>query len=153
MRLPARGIVFLKGSDSELWKDSKLNELTTMEQTTSDDTASSTLRVVKLYHVIIGRFIQDETDKQHRRDDYRQHVNWAIKIERGAKTLVACMIPILGVLVLYFVQDKGARLGVIVAFTAVFSVTLSVLATAAIKDIFSATAAFPAVLVVFVGTS
>lgn len=49
--------MYLKGSDSELWKDSKLNELMTMEQPTSDDTSSSTIRVVKLYHNIIGRFI------------------------------------------------------------------------------------------------
>lgn len=68
--------------------------------------------------------------------------NGAIKVVRGAKTLVACMIPILGIVVLYFVKDQGARLGVIAAFTAIFSVTLSAFTPAAMKDIFSATSAY-----------
>ncbi|CAI6029845.1 unnamed protein product [Clonostachys chloroleuca] len=151
MRRPTRGNMYLKGSDSELWKDSKLNELMTMEQPTSDDTSSSTIRVVKLYHNIIGRFIHDEPDEQHMKNTIVYTNNGAIKVVRGAKTLVACMIPILGIVVLYFVKDQGARLGVIAAFTAIFSVTLSAFTPAAMKDIFSATAAFSAVLVVFVG--
>ncbi|VUC29070.1 unnamed protein product [Clonostachys rosea] len=141
MRRPTRGNMYLKGSDGELWKDAKLNELMTMEQPTSDDTSTSTIRVVKLYHSIIGQFIHDEPDEQHMKNTIVYRNNGAIRVVRGAKTLVACMIPILGIVVLYYVKHQGARLGVIAAFTAIFSVTLSTFTPAAIKDIFSATAA------------
>ncbi|CAG9954351.1 unnamed protein product, partial [Clonostachys rosea f. rosea IK726] len=54
MGRPTRGNMYRKSSNSELWKDVKLNELMTMEHSTNNDAPSSTIRVFKLYHSIIG---------------------------------------------------------------------------------------------------
>ncbi|KAI9834099.1 MAG: hypothetical protein M1819_003384 [Sarea resinae] len=54
---------------------------------------------------------------------------------------------------LYYVRHEGARLGMIAAFTVVFAGTLSILTNARRAEVFGATAAYAAVLVVFVSGS
>jgi hypothetical protein len=89
---------------------------------------------------------------------------------RLGKAVAASLMPIVSIVILYFVKPLAARLGIIAALTAVFSLTLCHFTSASIKDVFSATAAyvsrisraradadirarFSAVLVVFVGTT
>lgn len=57
------------------------------------------------------------------------------------KALTASMLPIVSIVILHFVKETGARLGVIAALTAVFSLTLCYFTSASINSIFSATAA------------
>jgi hypothetical protein len=103
---------------------------------------------------------------------YEDHT--VLRVLQAVKALVACMLPIIGIVVLNAVKDMSARLGIIAAFTAIFSLALCYMTSAGLKDIFSATAAcvpccsipvlpktdskssfssFSAVLVVFVGTT
>ncbi|KAF1348614.1 hypothetical protein BDV97DRAFT_390412 [Delphinella strobiligena] len=66
---------------------------------------------------------------------------------------ISSLLPTLVILVLYFVKRTLLRLGLIIIFTATFSVLLSIFTTGKRVEIFSATAAFTAVEVVFVGTA
>lgn len=63
---------------------------------------------------------------------------------------VAALLLIGPIIVLYFVTDPDARLALVVAFIVLFAIGLGV-STGATRDaIFAATAAYTAVLVVFV---
>jgi hypothetical protein len=55
--------------------------------------------------------------------------------------------------VLYFVERMLTRIGLVILFTATFSVTLSLFTQAKKVEIFSATATFAAVEVVFIGST
>lgn len=77
----------------------------------------------------------------HLRNSIIYHDRGVLRAIRNVKTIVACMLPIVGILVLNTVKNMSARLGIIAAFTALFSTALSYLSTATVKDIFSATAA------------
>lgn len=56
------------------------------------------------------------------------------------------------VLVLYFVNSMLIRIGLVILFTTIFSVALALFTGAKKIEIFSATAAFAAVEVVFIGS-
>ncbi|TKA79572.1 hypothetical protein B0A49_02999 [Cryomyces minteri] len=62
--------------------------------------------------------------------------------------LLASLLPAISIIVLYFVQNMLARLGAIMAFSAVFAFTLAVFTKATRIEIFAATAAFASVQVV-----
>lgn len=51
---------------------------------------------------------------------------------------------------LYFVHSDGARLGMIAAFTVLFALSMALFTNARRAETFAATAAYAAVLVVFV---
>lgn len=54
------------------------------------------------------------------------------------------------IVTLYFISKQSARLGMIAAFTSFFALTVGLLTDARRVEIFGATAAYTAVLVVFV---
>lgn len=56
-------------------------------------------------------------------------------------TLLSSLIPIAAIIVLSFVKNMTARLGAVCAFTAVFSVSLSLVTQGKRIEIFAATAA------------
>lgn len=160
MGRPTMGNMFLTGDDSEIWNESKLEQLVTMERSTQDGVSSSrsTMTLVKLYHQIIGRHIhvgfnylftslaantglQKEAQGDHLQNTIVYHEDGVFKLIRVSKALAACMLPIVGIVVLYIVKNMAARLGIIAGFTAIFSLTLCYFTSASIKDVFSATAA------------
>ncbi|KAN0119645.1 hypothetical protein V8E51_001853 [Hyaloscypha variabilis] len=75
------------------------------------------------------------------------------KVERVVDILVtvlASLIPIASILILYFVANTLDRLAITVAFTGIFAFSLTVTTRARRVEVFAATSAFAAVLVVFV---
>lgn len=68
-------------------------------------------------------------------------------------TALSSLLPVLAIVVLYIVQNMPARLGIIAGFSAGFSFLLSLITNADRVANFSATAAFAAVQVVFVGNN
>jgi hypothetical protein len=66
--------------------------------------------------------------------------------------LIAVLELVGAILGLYFVTDRGTRLGMISAFTILFALSLRCLTNARRGEIFGATAAYAAVLVVFVSS-
>lgn len=56
-------------------------------------------------------------------------------------TVLSSLLPTTSILILYMVQRPGARLAIIMGFTALFSLILTTLAKARRIDIFAATTA------------
>jgi hypothetical protein len=155
----------LIGSDSEIWSESPLHELISLGPSNQDAGSPTTTRLVTWYHSVIGRFLhvsslpklryfiwrpthshsfpspQREEKGEHVQNSviYREHA--VSRVIRGIKTLVACMLPVVGIVVLYIVESPSTRLGVIAACTAFFSLTMSSFTSASMTDIFTATAA------------
>jgi hypothetical protein len=65
-------------------------------------------------------------------------------------TLFAAVELIGAITILYFVQSPKARIGIIACFTSLFGISLCLLTNAKRGEIFGASAAYAAVLVVFV---
>ncbi|KAF8865145.1 hypothetical protein BDZ45DRAFT_721289 [Acephala macrosclerotiorum] len=63
-------------------------------------------------------------------------------------TVVASMIPLVSIVILYYIRNLGARLGVLCACTLLFSTSLAVVTKARRIEIFACTAAFASVQVV-----
>jgi amino acid permease len=70
-----------------------------------------------------------------------------------ASTILSSLIPAICTLALYFIDSALARMGALVAFTFLFSTTLSLITNVKRSECFGITAAFSAVLVVFVGNN
>ena len=51
------------------------------------------------------------------------------------------MLPVIAIVVLYYVDNMGRRLGIIGGFTAAFSVVLGLATNGALVDVFAASAA------------
>jgi len=60
--------------------------------------------------------------------------------------MVASLLPAISILALYFIHNMLARLGAIMAFSALFSFTLAIFTTAKRIEIFAATAAYVLIL-------
>lgn len=73
-----------------------------------------------------------------------------LKLTTKLTTLFACMLPMVAIGVLSVVDNLSYRLGLIAAFTAIFCVGLMTVAEVTRVQVFTATSAFLAVLVVFV---
>jgi hypothetical protein len=66
---------------------------------------------------------------------------------------IASLIPSISALALYFIHSSLDRLGAIIAFTFIFSMLLCLITNVKRSECFGITAAFSAVLVVFVGNN
>jgi hypothetical protein len=74
-------------------------------------------------------------------------------VANAVSTVLASMIPSLCTLILFYIRSPIGRMGALVAFTLLFSMTLSLVTNVTRAECFGITAAFSAVLVVFVGNS
>jgi len=64
--------------------------------------------------------------------------------------VVAAVLLVGSIVGLYFVTSDAAKLGMVAVFTAAFAVSVGLMTNARRAEIFAATAAYAAVLVVFV---
>lgn len=67
-------------------------------------------------------------------------------------TVLSCLLITLPVVALNYATSTDLRLGLIVLFTLIFSLSLAFMSDASRKEIFAATAAFVAVQAVYVGS-
>jgi hypothetical protein len=72
---------------------------------------------------------------------------WAVAV---ISIVLAAILLIGAITSLYFVTKPAARLGMIGAFTVLFALSVGVMTNATRAEVFTATAAYAAVLVVFV---
>ncbi|KAF2493057.1 hypothetical protein BU16DRAFT_551692 [Lophium mytilinum] len=94
---------------------------------------------------------EQDLSRQHSADrtgHYQErHVIWAVAI---ISTFIASVLLVGAIAGLYAVRSSKARLGMIGAFTALFALSVILLTNARRAEVFAATAAYAAVLVVFV---
>ncbi|PVH73066.1 hypothetical protein DL98DRAFT_501515 [Cadophora sp. DSE1049] len=77
--------------------------------------------------------------------------SWILHVTSILTTIVACLLPIVAIVVLSRVHTMGMILGLIALFNSVFAFGLALISSTSSRvEIFTATAAFSAVMVVFV---
>lgn len=103
------------------------------------------------FHKLIGHRFKKPFDAESGLYHYRKGNVRAISHLVGI--LLASLIPAASIFTLYFVPHMTDRLGVILAYSALFSICLGLFTTARRVEIFAATAAFASVQVVFVGST
>ncbi|KAK4040930.1 hypothetical protein C8A01DRAFT_15236 [Parachaetomium inaequale] len=155
MQRPSMGNVYLTGSDSKIWREPNLEDMITLAPKLPEDNfvTEFTIKLIQWYNKLLGRHIHKEETHEFLQNTIRYRDNETFRILKTLSTLVASLLPIAGIAVLYTIQSMPGRLGAVAGFTAVFSFLLSTITSASTKDVFSATATFAAVLVVFVGTT
>lgn len=105
---------------------------------------------------LLSRFLQDhwmfKTTSMTDQTEYikEKHVTW---VAAGISTAVAAILLLGAIVLLRLLQDENAQLGVIAMFTVLFAASVGVLTNARRAEIFASTAAYAAVLVVFVSSN
>lgn len=74
-------------------------------------------------------------------------------VAAAVSTVVAAILLLGAIILLRLLDQENAQLGVIAMFTVLFAVSVGVLTNARRAEIFASTAAYAAVLVVFVSSS
>ncbi|KAK0627629.1 hypothetical protein B0T14DRAFT_563413 [Immersiella caudata] len=155
MKRTDMGNVYLEGPDRHIWAKPNLEDLTCLAPPSPERALRSSfiLQANKLYNGIIGRHIHQSASQPYLGQTIHYTSRSAHLILKTIATVLACLLPISGIAVLYTINSMPARLGAVAGFTALFSMSMALLTSASIQQVFSATAAFAAVLVVFVGTT
>jgi hypothetical protein len=158
------GHFFLHGAESMVWDPAFRKDLTSLAVREGDEkdlfTRFIRVRALPLYHAILGqgykrplKITDPFTGDKQETPVYEYSDNMILAIVNSTSTTLASLVPALSSLALYFITDPLARVGAIVGFTFLFSVTLTIITKAKRVECFAVTAAFSAVLVVFVGNS
>ncbi|KAI1413409.1 hypothetical protein F5Y13DRAFT_189317 [Hypoxylon sp. FL1857] len=166
MQRPTLGRIQLFSCDRTTWQPFKdiEQDLLTFENSMMDEfTSLVTYTAVDVYHKVLGRYIHRKRSKKGDSilpltySDHRHTVTYShqaiVRFTRSLTVFLACMLPIGAIIFLYTVEDMTKRLTVIACLTGVFSVSMNVFTMATLSEIFAATAAFAAVLVVFLGAA
>ncbi|KAI0206579.1 hypothetical protein F4808DRAFT_454500 [Astrocystis sublimbata] len=156
---PTMGFIHIVSKDWRTWE--QCDDLITFEKSTMDRfTSLLTYTIVDIYHSLIGRHIHRARKSTILPLNYRDHrhtVTYSHKsisrFTQAFTVLIASTLPIAAIVVLYSVHDMVTRIGIIAASTGLFSTSMSLLTMASLQEIFAATAAYAAVLVVFLGTT
>ncbi|KAF2229072.1 hypothetical protein EV356DRAFT_456550 [Viridothelium virens] len=153
---PKMGSNFLVGHERTIWDDSNISDFVTIQPQQSDRDAFTFLlngALLTFYDRIYGHR-KTRPDSRYGAEDIREYDD--AKILRLSKVLsgtLSSLLPTLAILILYFVRRMIIRIALVIIFTGLFSMTLSLLTEAKRVEVFSATAAFAAVEVVFIGSS
>ncbi|MCJ1269864.1 hypothetical protein MMC22_009757 [Lobaria immixta] len=136
---PEGGDYFLQGREAEIWEsDADLIALSGRQAEKDLLTQLMSDRLVPWYHRYWGHRFKNGKDSNgvwHYEDaTFLPAVN-------AISTVLSSLLPTTSILVLYVVQRPGARLAIIMAFTALFSLILTTVAKARRIDIFAATTA------------
>ncbi|CZR56439.1 uncharacterized protein PAC_06327 [Phialocephala subalpina] len=150
------GNIYLHGSDSTTWSNTALrSDLVALKAQASDDMFYRWIydQVTNRFHRLLGHYFKDSRQEEELAGTVVYGEAYVRRLTKAVTTVLACMLPILSIVVLYLVQNMSKRLGIVTAFTAIFSTSLVVMTNAEMADIFAATAAYAAVQVVFIGTT
>ncbi|KAH8710008.1 hypothetical protein GQ44DRAFT_776845 [Phaeosphaeriaceae sp. PMI808] len=148
---------FLAGEEAKVWEDKELSEYVTLFPKDLENDAFSSLlagRVLDIYHAIFGYKNRKKYGIGSEDVDIRKYSSKRIgRVSNVVAATISSILPTLVILVLYFVKRMIVRIGLVILFTALFSVSLAIFTAARKVEIFSATAAFAAVEVVYIGSS
>ncbi|KAI1411525.1 hypothetical protein F5Y13DRAFT_191142 [Hypoxylon sp. FL1857] len=155
MKTPSMGNVYLLGSDSDVWDNFDAEELVCLKPNKANSLmarfCANTL--VKWYHHLLGhRFRKPDTLDIHQ-DTVFYSQEGVLRFSMLIGTVFASLLLVGSIVVLYSIDNMTTRLVIIGVFTATFSLGLGLLTNGKIVEIFSATAAFAAVQVVFVSST
>jgi hypothetical protein len=150
------------GVEAVVWNAEHVGDLTSIAMSSETADPLTTLlnrRILPWYHRLIGHkskrriYISDTfTDAKRKSPIIYYYSDKRVLLALNiCSTVLASMVPALSSVALYFIQREGAKMGAIVGFTFFFSVIIVLITPAKRIETFVATAAFAAVLIVFVG--
>lgn len=147
-----------------MWNDITEQDLTSLSlhQHKEDDPVTTFIRsrLLPLYHRAFGHrhkkpiSVPDPfTGVQQTMPVFYYSDRVILHLVNALSTMLASMVPAICPLALYFIASPLARLGAIIGFTFLFSAVLTLITNVERSQCFGITAAFSAVLVVFVGNN
>lgn len=147
---------FLRGFDQETYKSEDLSEDLIAAGHSPDDDPFTKYWLPKItiaWDAMIGKRLKKEEETNQGAVEYNW--KWPLRVISFSATLIACMLPVGAVFALQAVpaEPETTRLGVFAGFTAGFVILMKTFTRAKRSEIFAATAAFAAVIVVFIGTN
>jgi len=134
---------YLLGRDSQIWEEpAHRGDLMSLDPSGGEDamTVWISANLVAPFHTVLGKHLVKPSDSVAGLYNYSDRA--ITKISSLIATVLSSVLPIVGVIVLYFVADTLARIGIIAAMTALFSCCLALLTAAKKSEIFAATAAY-----------
>ncbi|KAF2741505.1 hypothetical protein EJ04DRAFT_547840 [Polyplosphaeria fusca] len=157
MKVPSMGNIYLLGPDSDIWEKPQLEDMFAVNPKEVDNSLSKmvTVIVVDWFHRLVGWRVRMKKPKDEESTP-NTVVYSQVGLERISRVMITAMassLPILSIVVLYVINSMSKRLAMIGVFTVIFAIVLGFLTSGKPIEIFSATAAFAAVQVVFVGTT
>lgn len=109
-------------------------------------------KVLPVYHNTIGHKIhmsrELSTSSPYPIWDYKEH--WFAAIAGAVCTILSSVLPCTSIIVLYIVRSMLAKLLLVVIFSCLFSLAMSLVSSGRRYEVFAATTAFAAVQVVFI---
>jgi hypothetical protein len=152
---------FLRGAEAFVWDKENEHDLASLGLTSCEqrDVVKSIIHstVLPWYHHAFGswykkplRILDPFTGLEQEMPMFYYSDRMVLYIINSASTILASMIPALCILALYFITSDLVRLGAIIGFTFLLAAVLTLIAKVEKAHCFGITAAFSAVLVVFV---
>jgi hypothetical protein len=131
----------LNGLDSEVWETSSASELVALKPRQADDPLAGFFlkRVFVWWHYCIGRRVQKPVDVEANYFEYNDRR--VLKVADCVGSIISSVFLTVSVVVLYFVTSMPARLGILVAFTVLFSLVMTLVTNARKAEVFAGTAA------------
>lgn len=150
------GDEFLQGLERSQWDPNMDSDLTALHKVVDNDDAFARCfrkAAIQVYHRLWGHkghggILIDEESGMVEYSDTK-----VSQISQAVSTTLASILPVLAVLGLYFEKNLLNRIYIMIGITAIFAAVLSVFSKASRAEIFSATATFAAVEVVFIGST
>ena len=129
------------GKDSHAWDMETEPDLVTLIDSRDTDSFTNWVcrTIVPGFHAVLGRHIKKPVawDPESGVCDYSE--SKILTILDICATVASSLLSISSIVVLYFVSNMSIRLGVVAAFTAVFSLVLALMTKARRVEIFVAT--------------
>lgn len=131
----------LIGKDSTLWETSKPHELIAMKARKGEDPLGSLFlnRAFLWWHNCIGHRLKRPLDEETRYFEYKDRN--ILRVADVFGSILSSALLVGSILGLYFVKSNLVRLGIVAAFTQVFSLVLVLITNARKVEVFAATAA------------
>lgn len=131
----------LIGRDSTLWESSMPSDLIALKARKAEDPLGSLFlsRVFLWWHNCIGHRIKKPLDEEAQYFEYRDEN--VLRVANIFGSIISSGLLVGSILALYFVDNILVRLGIVAAFTQVFSLVLVLVTSARNVEVFAATAA------------
>ncbi|KAF8849629.1 hypothetical protein BDZ45DRAFT_772160 [Acephala macrosclerotiorum] len=146
---------FLVGVEATVWSKINFDDLITIRSPPEESDKFTKLlngTLLDMYNYMIGRFSKSEKKVIDGKIRVYKKKNIS-RISNGIVAALSAIIPTVVILTLHFVHRMIYRIGLVIVFTAVFAITLALFTEAKKIEIFSASAAFAAVEVVYIGST
>ncbi|MCJ1390413.1 hypothetical protein MMC18_003272 [Xylographa bjoerkii] len=155
MKRPSMGFVYLLGRDSDIWEKPESIDLVALKPRKSEGLFLSwiTDTLVHQYHRLVGKHLRKPDSTVYWANTVYYSQEGLFQIVSLVVMSFSSLLPIAAITALYCVNSMSVRLGMMAGFTVFFTLSLGILTNASSVDIFTATTAFAAVQVVFIGTS